>query len=174
MLKKSLPLLVLAALLVPAAAHAKKVEVNGPASIQGRGPVHGGFHAESPATVNFRFRAAIVRVTGKADDLKVSCEGARVKKLERSNRRGLKVVVCKGRGLAVAVTATRFRFGARSRPAYGIQVPEGMSGVLYGHFRRGGDAARPARPADKSAAPADPMQDEADAEETEAAADSES
>jgi hypothetical protein len=153
MLKKSLPLLVLAALLVPAAAHAKKVEVNGPASIHGRGPVHGGFHAESPATVNFRFRAAMIRVTGKADDLKVTCEGARVKKLERSNRRGLKIVVCKGRGLAVAVTATRFRFAARSRAAYGIQVPEGMSGVLYGHFRRDGEAAaQPERPADEAPA----------------------
>jgi hypothetical protein len=151
MFKKSLPLLVLAALLVPAAAQANKLEVNGPASITGRGNVHGGLHAASPATVNFRFRAAVIRVTGKADDLKVSCEGARIKKLERSNRRGLKLVVCKGRGLAVAVTATRFRFAARSRGAYGIQVPEGMSGVLYGHFGRGEDAP-PARerPADES------------------------
>lgn len=152
MLKKSLPLLVLAALLVPAAAQAKKLEVNGPASIQGRGPVRGGFHAGSPATVNLRFRAATIRVTGKSDDLKVSCEGIRVKKLERSNRRGLKIVVCKGRGLAVAVTATRFRFAARSRGAYGIEVPEGMSGVLYGHFRRSGEAARPERPADEAPA----------------------
>ena len=150
MLKKSLPLLVLAALLVPAAAQAKKIEVAGPATIQGRGPVHGGFHAESQATVNFRFRAATIRVTGKADNLKVSCEGNRVRKLERLNRRGLKIVACKGRALAVAVTATRFRFAARSRGAYGIQVPEGMSGVLYGHFRRGGEAARPERPADEA------------------------
>jgi hypothetical protein len=148
MLKKSLPLLVLAALLVPAAAQAKKLEVSGPATVAGRGNVHGGLHAASPATVNFRFRAAIIRVTGKADDLNVSCEGDRVKKLERSNRRGMKLVVCKGRGLAVAVTATRFRFNARSRGAYGIQLPEGVSGILFGHFQRGGDAARPERPAE--------------------------
>jgi hypothetical protein len=134
MLKKSLPLLVLAALLVPAAAQAKKLEIEGPASIVGRGPVHGALHAESPATVNLRFRAAIVRVTGKADDLKVTCNGRRAKTLERTNRHGIKVVGCMGRGLQVAVTATRFRFAARSRGPYAIQVPEGMSGVLYGNF----------------------------------------
>lgn len=160
MLKKLLPLLVLAALFVPAAAQAKKIEVAGPATIQGRGPVHGGFHAESPATVNFRFRAASIRVTGKADDLRVSCEGARVRKLERSNRRGLKIVVCKGRGLAVAVTATRFRFAARSHGAYGIQVPDGMSGVLYGNFKRGNDGP-PAkeRPAEERPAEERPAED---------------
>jgi hypothetical protein len=152
MLRKLLPLLVLAALLVPAAAQAKKVEVFGPATIQGHGPVHGGFHAESSATVKFRFRVAVIRVTGKADDLRVACEGSRVRKLERSNRRGLKIVVCNGRGLSVAVTGTRFGFAARSG-AYGINVPEGVSGVLYGHFRRGGDAAKPERPKDE--APAD-------------------
>lgn len=133
-MKKSLPLLVLAALLVPAAAQATKLEIEGPASILGRGPVHGGLHAESPATVNLRFRAAVVRVTGKADDLKVTCNGRRAKTLERTNRRGLKVVGCIGRGLEVAITATRFRFAARSRGAYGIQIPAGMSGVLHGNF----------------------------------------
>lgn len=143
MLKKSLPLLVLAALLVPAAAQAKKLEVSGPASILGRGNVHGGLHAANPSTVDFRFRAAVIRIVGKARDLKVSCEGERVKKLERSNRRGLMIVLCKGRGLSVAVTATRFRFNARSRGAYGLEVPEGMSGVLYGHFQRGDRLARP-------------------------------
>ena len=156
MFKKSLPLLVLAALLVPAAAQAKKIEVAGPATIQGRGPVHGGFHAESPATVNFRFRAATIRVTGQADDLRVSCEGRRVRKLERSNRRGLKLVVCKGRGLVVAVTATRFRFAARSHGAYGIQVPEGVSGVVYGNFKRGDDTpAAEERPVENAPADAD-------------------
>ena len=172
MLKKTLPLLVLAALLVPAAAQAKKIEVDGPASILGRGPVHGGFHAESQATVNFRFRAAMIRITGKADDLKVTCNGRRAKTLERTNRRGMKVVGCIGRGLQVSVTATRFRFAARSHGAYGIQVPDGMSGVLYGNFRRGEEAAKPERPAPEEQPADDPAQDEADAEETEAAADS--
>jgi hypothetical protein len=166
MFKKTLPLLVLAALLVPAAAQAKKIEVTGPASIVGRGPVHGGLHAESQATINFRFRAAMVRITGKADDLKVTCNGRRAKTLERTNRRGLKVVGCMGRGLQIAVTATRFRFTARARGAYGIQVPEGMSGVLYGHFRRDGEAARPERPADPEQSAEDPAA--AEAEETQA------
>jgi hypothetical protein len=148
MLKKSLPPLVLAALLVPAAAQAMKLEIDGPASFVGRGPVHGGLHAESPATVKLRFRAAIVRVTGKADDLKVTCNGRRAKTLERTNRRGFKVVGCIGRGLQVAVTATRFRFAARSRGAYGIQIPDGVSGVLHGNFGRGGEAPRPEEPAE--------------------------
>ena len=149
MFKKALPVLVLAALLVPAAAQAKKIEVSGPASITGRGNVHGGLHAASPSEVQLRFRAAAVRITGKAGDLKVSCEGERVQKLERSNPRGLAVVLCKGRGLQIAVTATRFRFAARSRGAYGIEVPEGMSGLLFGHFGRGEDE----RPAEKPEAP---------------------
>lgn len=150
MLKKAVPVLVLAALLVPAAAQAKKIEVAGPASIQGRGNVHGGLHAATPSEVKFRFRAAVLRMTGKAGDLKVSCEGERVTKLERANRGGLMVVVCKGRGLMVSVTATRFRFAARSRGAYGIEIPEGVSGLLYGHFGRGEDE----RPAEKPEAPA--------------------
>jgi hypothetical protein len=147
--RKTLPLLVLAALLVPAAAQAKKLEIDGPASIVGRGPVHGALHAESPATVNLRFRAAVVRITGKADDLKVTCNGRRAKTLERTNRRGIKVVGCMGRGLQVSITATRFGFAARSRGSYGIQIPEGMSGVLFGHF------ARPEAPADEERPAAD-------------------
>jgi hypothetical protein len=145
MFKKFLPLLALAALLVPAAAEAKKLEVSGPASITGRGNVHGGFRAESPATVDLRFRAAVIRITGKADDLEVSCEGERVQKRERTNRRGVTLVVCRGTGLHVAVTAMRFRFNARSRGAYEIDVPEGVSGVLWGHFRAADDPARPGK-----------------------------
>jgi hypothetical protein len=145
--RKTLPLLVLAALLVPAAAQAKKLEIDGPASIIGRGPVHGALHAESPATVNLRFRAAVVRITGKADHLKVTCNGRRAKTLERTNRRGIKVVGCMGRGLQVSITATRFAFAARSRGAYGIQVPEGVSGVLFGHFARAEAPAEDERPA---------------------------
>lgn len=152
-MRKTLPLLVLAALLVPAAAQAMKLEIDGPASVLGRGPVHGGLHAESPATVNFRFRAAIVRITGKADDLQVTCNGRRARTLERTNRRGIKVVGCMGRGLQVAITARRFGFAARSRGAYAIQIPEGVSGVLHGNFA--GEAARPERPAEDEQPAAD-------------------
>jgi hypothetical protein len=138
-MKKLIVLVASAALLVPAAALASQLEISGPASVQGRGNVHGGLHAASPSTVDFRFRAAIVRISGKARDLKVTCNGRRARLLERPNRRGIKVVGCMGRGLNVAVTATAFRFTARSKGAYGIQVPEGVSGTLYGHFAREDD-----------------------------------
>jgi hypothetical protein len=134
-MKKTIVLVASAALLVPAAALAGQLEVSGPASILGRGNVHGGLHAASPSTVTFRFRAAQVRISGKARDLEVTCNGRRAKLLERPNRGGIKVVGCIGRGLNVAVTATAFRFVARSKGAFGIQVPEGVSGMVYGSFR---------------------------------------
>jgi hypothetical protein len=153
-MKKTIILVASAALLVPAAALASQLEVSGPASIVGRGPVHGGLNAASASTVNFRFRAANVRISGKARDLKVTCNGRRAKLLERPNRRGIKVVGCIGRGLQVAVTATSFRFAARSHGAYGIQIPEGVRGVLYGNFR---EDARPQPEDERPAEDAEPV-----------------
>lgn len=153
-MKKLIILVASAALLVPAAALASQLEVSGPASILGRGNVHGGLNAASPSTVALRFRAASIRISGKARDLKVTCNGRRAKLLERPNRRGIKVVGCIGRGLQVAVTATSFRFAARSKGAYGIQVPEGVSGTLYGNFR---EDARPSPEDERPAEDAEPV-----------------
>jgi hypothetical protein len=133
-MKKLLLLMVLAALLVPTAALARSLEVEGPASLAGRGGVRGALHGEQAATVNLRLAGGLIRVTGAARNLAVRCSGRKVKQGARIQRR-VKTVVCKARGpMLVAITSARFRFGAKSR-AFTIQVPEGLSGTLYGNVR---------------------------------------
>jgi hypothetical protein len=132
--RKIMFVVALAALLVPAAALAKSIEVDGPASLQGRGGVRGALHGERAATVDLRMAGGLIRVTGAAGNLAVRCAGRNVKQALRSHRR-LETVVCKARGpMLVAITSKRFRFGAKSR-AFGIQIPEGISGTLYGNVR---------------------------------------
>lgn len=134
MLKKLLFLVALAALLVPTAALARSLEVDGPASFAGRGGVRGALHGEQAATVDLRLAGGLIRVTGAARTLAVRCTGRKVKQAARVHRR-LKTVVCKARGpMLVAITSKRFHFGAKSR-AFGIQIPEGISGTLYGNLR---------------------------------------
>jgi hypothetical protein len=132
--KKLLFAVALAALLVPAAALAKSIEVEGPASLVGRGGVRGALHGEQAATVNLRMAGGLIRVTGAAAGLEVRCTGRKVKQGSRTNRR-VETVVCKGRGaMLVAITSKRFRFGAQSR-AFSIEVPEGLNGTLHGNVR---------------------------------------
>jgi hypothetical protein len=171
MLKKLLFLVVLAALFVPTAALARSLEVEGPASLAGRGGVRGALHGEHAATVNLRLAGGLIGVTGGARNLEVRCTGRKVKQAARVHRR-LKTVVCKARGpMLVAITSSRFRFGAKSR-AFTIKVPEGLSGTLHGNLRPIG---RP--PVDEAEPPVeevpldDPAQDAQDAAENEAALD---
>lgn len=167
--RKIMFVVALAALLVPAAALAKSIEVNGPASLGGRGGVRGALHGDQAATVNLRMAGGLIRVTGAAGDLAVRCTGRKVKQGSRTHRR-LEMVVCKARGpMLVAITSKRFRFGAKSR-MFSIQVPEGLSGTLHGNLRLiGRPPVEEEQPAEE--APAEDSSDEADAAETEAAAD---
>jgi hypothetical protein len=164
--KKLMFVVALAALLVPAAALAKSIEVNGPASLGGRGGVRGSLHGEEAATVNLRMAGGLIRVTGAAGNLAVGCTGRKVKQGSRNHRR-LETVVCNARGpMLVAITSKRFHFGAKSR-AFSIRVPEGLSGTLYGNLRLIG---RPRPPVDEEQsageAPGDePAEDEQDAGE---------
>ncbi len=132
--KKFLFAVALAALLVPAAALAKSIEVEGPASLAGRGGVRGALHGERAATVNLRMAGGRLQVTGAAAGLHVRCAGRRVKQVSRGNRR-IETVVCLSRGpMLAAITSKRFRFGITSR-AFSLQIPEGLSGTLYGNVR---------------------------------------
>jgi hypothetical protein len=169
-MKKLLFLVVLAALLVPTAALARSLEVDGPASLAGRGGVRGALHGEQAATVNLRLAGGLVRVTAAARNLEVRCIGRKVKQAARVHRR-LKTVVCKARGpMLVAITSKRFHFGAKSR-AFTIQVPEGLSGTLHGNLRSTGPPpAEEAEPVEEAPLD-DPAEDEQDAAENEAAAD---
>ena len=132
--KKVMFAVALAALLVPAAALAKSIEVEGPASLAGRGGVRGALHGERAATVHLRMAGGQIRVVGAARGLEVRCAGRKVRQASRTHRR-LLTVVCKSRGpMLVAITSHRFRFAAQSR-AFTIQVPEGLSGMLHGNVR---------------------------------------
>lgn len=148
MIKRTVLLLVLVALALPAAAAATLIDVNGPATITGHGPVRGVLRSTNgPARVELQLSGKLV-VSGKADDLQVTCEGARVKSRERVSPRGLKLVACMGRRMTVVVSASAFHFRAIAL-RYLIQVPEGVTGKLSGRFR---DAQPPA-----SQQPADPQ-----------------
>lgn len=132
--KKVMFAVALAALLVPAAALAKSVEVQGPASLAGRGGVRGALHGEEPGTVQVRMTRGQLRVVGAAGDLEVTCEGRSVKQGSRSNGR-LETVLCVSRGpMTASITSKRFRLGLQAR-AFSIQVPEGLSGTLHGNLR---------------------------------------
>jgi hypothetical protein len=170
MLKKVLFLIILAALLVPTAALARSLEVEGPASFAGRGGVRGALHGEQAATVNLRLAGGLIRVTGAARNLAVRCAGRKVKQGARIHRR-VKTVVCKARGpMLVAITSARFRFGAKSR-AFTIQVPEGLSGMLHGNLRPIGRPPVEEEPPAEEAPLDDPAADAEEAAENEAALD---
>jgi hypothetical protein len=167
---KKLPLLmVLAALLVPTAALARSLEVDGPASLAARGGVRGALHGEQAATVNLRLAGGLIRVTGAARNLAVRCSGRKVKQGARIQRR-VKTVVCKARGpMLVAITSARFRFGAKSR-AFTIEVPEGLGGTLHGNLRPiGRPPVEEEEPPAEEAPLDDPASDAQEAAENEAA-----
>jgi hypothetical protein len=154
LLKRTVSLLALAALVVPAAAAAKTIEVSGPATIVGHGPVRGQLRsAEGQARVELHLSGKIL-VTGRARDLEVSCTGENVQTRSHLNRRGLELVACKGRRMTVVVSASAFRFGVLAR-RWLIQIPEGVTGKLHGRFRRQDDSSseRLAKPAEPEEAP---------------------
>jgi hypothetical protein len=160
--KKVMFAVALAALLVPAAALAKSIEVEGPALLGGRGGVRGALHGERAATVNLRMAGGMIRVTGAAGNLGVRCTGRKIRQRSGTHRR-VQTVVCKSRGpMLVAITSKRFRFGAQSR-AFTIQVPEGLSGTLHGNIRLIGEP-----PADEEEQPAEerPVGDEPSEDES--------
>ena len=155
MIKRTVLLLVAVALAVPAVAAAKQIDVSGPATIVGHGPVRGKLRsAEGQARVTFQLSGKIL-VSGMARDLEVSCEGPRVKTRTAVNRRGIEKVACMGRRMTVVVSASAFQFGAVAR-RYVIEIPEGVNGKLYGRFRGGEERPAPKeRPAEPEAAPSE-------------------
>lgn len=145
MFKRTVPLLVLAALVLPAMAVAKKAEIIGPTALLGHGPVRGELKSDDgPKRVRFRLTPGLLQLTDLGGDMKVACNGNGT--MRAGNDDGKLVVQCSGRTNAV-VSASSFRFGGKAR-RYLIQIPEGMSGTVNGDFRQRGDepaaAERPA------------------------------
>jgi len=146
-IKRTVPLLLLAAVALPIGAAAQKVDVTGPATFVGAGPVQGELTAaDGPKRIRFRL-AGSMTFTDLADDMQVVCRGNG--QMHAGNKDGKLVVQCRGRVLAV-VSASHLGFAGRGR-RYGIQIPEGVSGTIEGRFQRQGD-----RPAERPAAPAEP------------------
>lgn len=136
MLKRTVPLLVLAALALPAMAVAQKADLVGPAALLGHGPVRGELQADDgPKRVRFRLAGGLMQFTDLARDMKVACDGSGA--MHAGTDDGKLVVRCSGRTVAV-VSASHFRFGGKAR-RYLIQIPAGMSGTVNGDFRQRGD-----------------------------------
>ena len=135
MFKRTVFLFMSAALALPAIAAAKTIDVDGPLTLRGHGPLRAQLaSAEGSARVSIKLGGKIV-VTGLARDLEVACTGPRVKVRTATNRRGLKKVACMGRRMTIVISAAgRFHFGALAR-LYVLEIPEGVSGKLHGNFR---------------------------------------
>ena len=152
MIKRTVLLLVVVALAIPAAAAAKLIDVSGPATIAGHGPVRGMLRsANGPARVQFQLSGKIV-VAGRTDDLVVSCTGDNVQTRTHAGRPGFKLEACLGRRMTVVVSASAFHFGAKARQ-WTIDVPQGVSGKISG---RSGDSGPPSQ--DQPAQPDAPAQ----------------
>lgn len=136
MFKRTVLLLSLAALTLPLAAAAKKLEVQGPLAIKGHGFLRGELQTADPANtkpVRFRGQGGFIRFVDLGGDLKVKCQGKGQMK-STDNDEGQTVVFCMGRGGRAAASGSHYRlvlFALR----YQAFIPEGVSGTLQGRFR---------------------------------------
>lgn len=128
--------LLLAALAFPGTAAAEKLDVEGPLTIQGHGPLRGELKAANPSEtrpVVVGGKVGFVRFIDLAGDLRVQCKG-RGEAAARENEEGQKVYTCKGRGGRARAHGSHFRV-ALFAMKYGIRIPEGVTGTLQGNFR---------------------------------------
>jgi len=142
MLKRTVFLVMVAALAVPALAAARPHEVQGPATLKGHGFLRGELQATDPSlSVRIRFRAGMVRVVDLAGDLQVTCKGRPAR--SHHNRKGQAVYRCAGRAGRMLVTGSHYGLALVSM-RYVLELPDGVSGTLSGRFRStapaGGDS----------------------------------
>lgn len=138
--------LLLAALAFPGTAAAEKLDVEGPLTIQGHGPLRGELKAANPSEtrpVVVGGKVGFVRFIDLAGDLRVQCKG-RGEAAARENEEGQKVYTCKGRGGRARAHGSHFRV-ALFAMKYGIRIPEGVTGTLQGKFRVRDEQADEAR-----------------------------
>lgn len=144
-MKRTVLLLLLAALALPASAAAQKIDVKGPMALHGQWRVLGELQSENAdAGVRIRAQGGLFRFTDLAGDLKVKCEGRGEQKV-RKNDQGQTVVVCAGRKVGALVSGSHFGIAGFAF-RYGMLIPEGYSGTLQGHFRVKGDNQPTDRP----------------------------
>ena len=137
MLKRTVPLFLLAALALPVAAAAQKLDVKGPLALRGHAFVRGELQATADAKpLRIRLQAGFVRIVDLGSDLKVRCEGRRDEATKTSkNANGQTVYLCVGRALRVGVKGSHYRiFGFAMQ--YGFMIPDGVTGTLAGRFQQ--------------------------------------
>lgn len=147
MIKRIAPLLVLAALALPAAAAATRMEVRGPLRVTAAGFLRG--ELQSPAgsdPVRFQIGGGAIGLVDLGGDLKVAC-GRRGETKVGRDRDGHTVTSCTGKWLQVRAAGTHFRFRSFG-PTTLVGIPGGVTGTLEGQFRSCGADLRqgPARP----------------------------
>lgn len=136
MIKRTVPLLLLAALVLPTVAAAENSELTGPIGVKGRGAMRAEVKMANAAETRplvFAGQAGIVRFVDLAGDLRVACQGKGVRREAERGEEGRKVVVCAGRGGRARVHGSHFRIAARLR-AYTMLIPAGATVQLRGRY----------------------------------------
>jgi len=127
----------LLALLVPVAASAQGMDVQGPATLPGSGFFGGELKMADPGEsrpVIIAGRRGHIGVLDLAGDLKVRCVG-RGEAEQKETEYGT-AYICKGLGGQVKILGSHFRFRGFAK-RYVIHLPAGTSGTLHGRFRSG-------------------------------------
>jgi hypothetical protein len=129
---RAIAALALVALLAPAAAGAKEAQVNGPATLAGKGYFGGELAmslADGQRPVKIAGQGGYVGFLDLGGDLKVRCSG-RVQKTRTAEGTAY---LCKGRGGQAAVLGSHFKFRGFARQ-YRAALPEGVRGTFHGRF----------------------------------------
>ena len=136
MIKRTVPLLLLAALVLPTAAAAENTELTGPLLVKGRGAVKGEVTMANPAETRplvLAGQGGLIRFVDLAGDLRVDGRCRAVRGEGEGEGEGRKVFVCAGRGGRARVHGSRFRIVARLR-TYAMAIPEGATAQLRGRY----------------------------------------
>ena len=136
MFKRTVPLLLLAALAFPATAAAQKLELKGPVLVKGHGILHGEVTMAAPSEtrpITFGGRRGFVRFVDLSGDLRVKCEG-RGKARKAENAEGQTVYTCMGRGGRAKAHGSHFAIRSMLR-TYGLLIPNGVTATLQGRFK---------------------------------------
>jgi hypothetical protein len=137
MIKRTVPLLLLAALVLPTAAAAENTELGGPLLVKGRGALKGEVTMANPEATrplvfsgqSYGERGGLARFVDLSGDLRVDGRCRAV----RTEGEGRKAFVCGARGGRVRVHGSHFRVAARLR-TYAMAIPRGATARLRGNY----------------------------------------
>jgi hypothetical protein len=164
MIKRTVPLLLLAALVLPTAAAAESSELTGPILVKGRGPMAAEVEMANPAETRALVlggSGGVVRFVDLAGDLRVECQGKREQRGSGRGERSRGFVVCSGRGGRARVHGSHFRIAARMR-TWAMAIPEGASAHVRGRYVTVEAGDEPAREQPRRERPAAADRPEAD------------